>query len=557
MSVRSTLSSYSMASQVKVTEQKQLIDELRRELKMARATQSDGQPSIGTQVCTPGTPGNRKRHNSQQLVSMAKEPRSFADVATRPLPIQCTSAQALAQDRVQAQAQARNKLQTQTQHQVNVPGPNHGLVEGIFGIQNKGAIREELEVALETLNGEPFRGTITYLEAKHGIFGGCLGLSESDFENFDGLRFGYKGCPVIIFKLIKAINVDELLPNQYFEFRRKSTRRGIAHVDVFSCKIRGLRPPHSQHQTHERPSSAESMDDGTRHITIEGCEYRVTKEALFSFLSAYGEVTSDILEVIFKDDSSGGSNRTGSYSVTVKLSKDLPQLAPIMGKRVKFYYRGIQKLCPKCFGPHAMKTCNSRKKMWTEYVEDFIGVNTFIPVECYGRWIDIIKKGERRSAGLAPSAPMAPSVNRNPDIRPGQDDTLANLNDFNDESVPPIEVMPASQVTAQWLEKVSNPRQQTERASLGDKDSQAVGPPVESDFKIPVDASEHEEFIERLTMAGSTNAEAEQVIAARKIAFKKATSQYKKTTAKTLKGGQRKTTSNRKLALGSQDNDGY
>ena len=224
MSVRSTLSSYSMASQVKVKEQKQLIDELRRELKMARATQSDGQPSIGTQVCsTPGTLCNRKRHNSQQLVSMAKEPRSFADVATRSLPIQCTSAQALAQDRVQAQAQAqaRNQLQTQTQHQVNIPGPNHGLVEGIFGIQNKGAIREELEVALETLNGEPIRGTTTYLNAKHGIFGGCLGLSESDYENFDGLRFGYKGCPVIIFKLIKAINVDELLPNQYFEFRRK------------------------------------------------------------------------------------------------------------------------------------------------------------------------------------------------------------------------------------------------------------------------------------------------------------------------------------------------
>jgi hypothetical protein len=52
--------------------------------------------------------------------------------------------------------------------------------------------------------------------------------------------------------------------------------------------------------------------------------------------------------------------------------------------------------------------------------------------------------------------------------------------------------MPASQVTAQWLEKVSNPGQGIRRAYLRDKDAPAAGPPVESDFKIPVDASEHE-----------------------------------------------------------------
>jgi hypothetical protein len=93
------------------------------------------------------------------------------------------------------------------------------------------------------------------------------------------------------------------------------------------------------------------MDDGTRNITIEGCEYRVTNEALFSFLSTFGEVTSDILEVIFKEDSSGGSNRTGFYSVTVKLCKDLPQLVSIMGKRVKFYYSGIQNYVQNVMSP--------------------------------------------------------------------------------------------------------------------------------------------------------------------------------------------------------------
>jgi hypothetical protein len=105
-----------------------------------------------------------------------------------------------------------------------------------------------------------------------------------------------------------------------------------------------------------------------------------------------------------------------------------------------------------------MKACNSRKKLWIEYMKNFIESNTFIPVECYFRWIDIIKKGEKQRdppVALALMASMAPSANLVPDLGPGQDETLANLNDFNYESVPPVEEMPASQVIAQWLEKVS------------------------------------------------------------------------------------------------------
>jgi hypothetical protein len=166
-----------------------------------------------------------------------------------------------------------------------------------------------------------------------------------DCEIFDGIRFGYRGAPVLIFKLIKAINVDELLHIQYFDFKRKSSRNGRTHIDIIKCKIRGLRAPQVGPPVQNKKAVPE--DDGTRLVKIEGCEYRVPKEALIDFLSNYGVICSDIREDIF-DDGSGhdgsnkGNNRTGIYSVKVKLNRDLPQLAPIMGKRIKLYYKGIR-----------------------------------------------------------------------------------------------------------------------------------------------------------------------------------------------------------------------
>jgi hypothetical protein len=134
-----------------------------------------------------------------------------------------------------------------------------GTVHGIFNISNNGGLREEIEVGPESMNGMPFRGTITRQEAKFNIFHDCLGL---DFENFDGVRFQYRGAPVLIFKLIKAINVDELQHIQYFDFKQKSSRNGRTHINIIKTKIRGLRAP--QTGPPKQRKQAESDDDGTR-----------------------------------------------------------------------------------------------------------------------------------------------------------------------------------------------------------------------------------------------------------------------------------------------------
>ena len=82
-------------------------------------------------------------------------------------------------------------------------------------------------------------------------------------------------------------------------------------------------------------------------------------------LSLSGYVVSDIVEDLFLDDpknetspkintdgESTGTNHTGNYSVLMKLDTNIPQLLPMAGRRVKIYYRGVKRLCTRCFEKH-------------------------------------------------------------------------------------------------------------------------------------------------------------------------------------------------------------
>jgi hypothetical protein len=74
---------------------------------------------------------------------------------------------------------------------------------------------------------------------------------------------------------------------------------------------------------------------------------------------------------------------------------------------------------------------------------------------------------------------------------------------------------------------------------------------------VPVNVSEHNAVVYRLTLGGSTKAEAEQIIAAQRTAFKKATNQFKKSISKTPRGGQRRVAKNSKPVENSQEENGY
>jgi hypothetical protein len=203
--------------------------------------------------------------------------------------------------------------------------------------------------------------------------------------------------PVITLILKSAINVDELLTVQYFDFHKKSSRQGRSHTDIISCKIRGLRATPGLDQTTipMQGSTNAQQDDGTRTVGIEGRECRVPKDSLIKFISFYGEITSDIVEVVYKDGDTQDNNRMGSYSVKVILNKDLPQLAPSWANMSSFTTKALS----KCFGSHHIKNCRSKKIQWLTYVKSFMDRENQIPIECFGKWKEITRKRKSPNKG--------------------------------------------------------------------------------------------------------------------------------------------------------------
>ena len=398
-------------------------------------------------------------------------------------------------------------------------------IEPIFKIENVNHMRQEIVVMFEKLNGEIFRGSITPQEAKHEIYKKCLGFV--DFSNFDGVRSGYRNGPVAVFKLKTAINVDELLPVQYFDFKRSSSRQGQTITDTISCKIMGLRHP-NQGASGQVPTGNPQMDplavdDGTRLVTIEGCEYRIPSETLIGVLSAYGELKSKITEVLFNDGSDpsneeDGTNRTGNYSVRIKLSKPIPQLIPILDKRIKIHYPGVQKQCTNCFRNHPKKVCKSAKIYWIDYVKSFANSNPEIPIKLISKHYE----------SWAPKDVYGPTM---------------TVTEPSENEVQVETVLPNS--TTNGAKSAKIPPKKSVELSNQESSSQISAPsalikngPTPEEFLIPKDNNEHQLMVARLVSGGLLRKEAEMSIAARKTAFNKATKEFlKKGNKQTKKAG--------------------
>ena len=485
---------------------------------------------------------NRKRRSSQPLGGTSKDTRfsnnmfqalmddelDFNPVQSR----QQAGSQALIRNHVTAQTHPEEQaLNTSTQRNPITVSELRGIgsedsIEPIFAVENVAHMRQEIVVSFEKLNGNQFKGTITPQEAKHEIYKNCLGFV--DFSNFDGVRCVYKNGPVAVFKLKSAINVDELLPVQFFEFRRVSTRHGKIHHDVISCKILGLRHQNQAPRNQNLPPTSDRniVDDGTRKINIEGCEYRIPCDTLVEYLSVYGDITSNITEDLFVDgcdqsSEEGGTNRTGNYSVQIRLNKPIPQLIPILGKRIKINYPGVQKQCTVCFGKHPKKVCKSAKVTWLEYVTRFAELNPEIPVRLI-----------RKSSNLpkSTSIPRMPSPKQVKEIQPSVPLCIHNPN-LNVETI-----SNATLDTASWIHKLNKTLDEastTKMPAMGTQSTVQQGQaPTPQSFLIPADENEHRIMIGRLVSGGLTMSEAQQSIEKRKTAFNKASKEFKKSITK-------------------------
>ncbi len=205
------------------------------------------------------------------------------------------------------------------------PIPSCRWTEPKFSIQNEGPIRQSLEVEFRSLNGKSFKGTITPKEAKHEIFKKCLGF---EYKNFYRVRPAWKGCPLhsasqltlMTLLTCKTLNMSEPI--------------GVGEVEErLGCHIKGLRGKQEDGAGWEP-----FQENWMRVVKIEGCNYQISNSEIIAWLTYYGEVLSPVVEDCFEDsDVEEGINATGIYSVKMKLKKEIPQVLPMCGKRIKVY----------------------------------------------------------------------------------------------------------------------------------------------------------------------------------------------------------------------------
>ena len=271
--------------------------------------------------------------------------------------------------------------------------------KSVFKTQKpQGAFRDEVVVEVHSVNGQPYKGTVTPREARRVIFEDKLGFSQ---EALSGCIIGYSRCRIVTFKLKEVFDIDTLHMIENFQFERTSKdREGLELVSTLSCKIRGIR------RSGVGTDGGAYRDEGLRWVKVEGCEYRLEQEQIKVWLSFFGEVRSEIVEDTFDDDSDNSDGYpaigNGIYSVQMKIASDIPQLVPMHGKRIRLYYRGIAKLCSNCFGQHARKFCKAEKVPWIEYVSMFMSKYPEIPIEMYDKWSQAVEVWKTQSGYVKP-----------------------------------------------------------------------------------------------------------------------------------------------------------
>ena len=246
-----------------------------------------------------------------------------------------------------------------------------------------GAMRDEITVEIQTMNGKPFKGTLTIEEARNGIFRDALDLNP---RLLHGIRFRFSTYPVIKYKMNQQINIDDLHPREYFNFERHYTVRGKTFTDTFECKIGGIRS--SSHQVEES-----DPDPSVRWVKIEWTEYSLGENQILDWLELFGEKAGELTEDLqHYSDSDADPLGSGTYSIKMRLRKEIPQLLPMWGRRIRIYYRGVQKLCTNCFGHHPRRNCRSERVTWVQYCLNFMERNPEIPPEFYGKWWKIVNQ---------------------------------------------------------------------------------------------------------------------------------------------------------------------
>jgi hypothetical protein len=248
---------------------------------------------------------------------------------------------------------------------------------------------------------------------------------------------------------------------------------------------------------------------------------------LIGVLSTYGELKSKITEVLFNDRSDpsneeDGTNRTGNYSVRIKLNKPIPQLIPILDKRIKIHYRGVQNQCTNCFRNHPKKVCKSAKIFWIDYVKSFAYRNSEIPINLLSKHYESWAPTNVNDSTLTVTKPSE-HEGRMETVLPNSI-TSSSSNEAKSAKIPPKKSVDLSK--------------QGTNSQISAPSALINNAPTTDEFLIPKDNNEYQLMVAGLVNGRLLRKEAEMIIAARETAFNKATKEFlKKGNKQTKKAG--------------------
>ena len=193
---------------------------------------------------------------------------------------------------------------------------------------------------------------------------------------------------------------------------------------------------------------------------------------------------------------------------------------PIGGKRLKIYYRNIQKLCTKCFGEHFTRNCTNTKVPWVAYVENFISKNKDFDKELFGNWNQVVERARTQEQ----------DEGRNQKTSNENVDTVKNTG-------------PGDSTEAQAEGEQSHVEQQPEEESTGSQTqgseirSDAIEPlPQPADFALPDTEEGTDDLIEKLTQLGMTYSDAKTNVEKRKKAYNQALKRHQQLNKGTKRG---------------------
>jgi len=269
-----------------------------------------------------------------------------------------------------------------------------------FGGVRTGKMRDIIEIDILTIDDKPYKETLTEKAIYNEIYRGVYKLPK---EKIHGIRSAWRGHPFVTIKLSEKIDIDKL-PAKFTYFRCYETENGDTIDYIIKGETRGVRTSDPQKGSVQKDAPVKKK--WIRWVKIDQDGYDMKEEMLKSWLTNYGQLLTEIREenVVVSDVEEESDNEAGagkvqiglsSLIVKMELTKHIPEFLPIDGKKVRIHYGGIAKQCLNCYEwNHRKAECKQGKKIWVDYVAEFIKNHDYDPL-MYGRWMKIIRERSR------------------------------------------------------------------------------------------------------------------------------------------------------------------